>query len=128
MGATAGTPAATKANGSGDDDADVVRFPGFATAHRARHREALAQPRWDELGVLAAEAAAQLKEVAATQPEEEATQATRLAATEPAAKRYLHDELPGAKQLRRRVRQATINEAVGQAASDALEAAVANPF
>ena len=125
MGATAGTPAATKANGSGDDDADVVRFPGFATAHRARHREALAQPRWDELGGLAAEAAAQLKEVAATQPEEEATQATRLAATEPAAKRYLHDELPGAKQLRRRVRQATINEAVGQAASDALEAAVA---
>ncbi|ACO66167.1 predicted protein [Micromonas commoda] len=125
MGATAGTPAATKANGSGDDDADVVRFPGFATAHRARHREALAQPRWDELGVLAAEAAAQLEVVATTQPEEEATQATRLAATEPAAKRYLHDELPGAKQLRRRVRQATINEAVGQAASDALAAAVA---
>ena len=77
MGATAGSPATTTANGSGGDDADV-RFPGFATAHRARHAEALAQPRWDELGVLAAEAA--------TQPAEEATnEADALAAAVAAA-------------------------------------------
>ena len=77
MGATAGSPAATTAKGSGGDDADV-RFPGFATAHRARHAEALAQPRWDELGVLAAEAA--------TQPAEEATnEADALAAAVAAA-------------------------------------------
>ena len=77
MGATAGSPAATTAKGSGGDDADV-RFPGFATAHRARHAEALAQPRWDELGVLAAEAA--------TQPAEEATnEANALAAAVAAA-------------------------------------------
>ncbi len=82
MGATAGSPAATTAKGSGGDDADV-RFPGFATAHRARHVEALAQPRWDELGVLAAEAAAQLEEVAATEPAEE--EANALAAAVAAA-------------------------------------------
>ena len=85
MGATAGSPATTTAKGSGGEDADV-RFPGFATAHRARHAEALAQPRWDELGVLAAEAAAQLEEVAATQPAEEATnEADALAAAVAAA-------------------------------------------
>ena len=66
MGATAGSPTTTTAKGSGGErDADV-RFPGFATAHRARHAEALAQPSRDELGVLG-EAAAQLEEVAATQ-------------------------------------------------------------
>jgi hypothetical protein len=80
MGATAGSPTTTTAKGSGGErDADV-RFPGFATAHRARRAEALAQPMWDELGVLAAEAAAQLEEVAAN--EADALAAAVAAATE----------------------------------------------
>ena len=105
MGAAAVTPAATKANRGGDDDA-AVRFPGFATAHRARHREALAQPGWDELGVLAAEAAAQLEEVAATKPESTA-EATK---PEPTAKATKPD---------------SVDETGGGAASGALAAAVA---